>query len=288
MFKNIIIVILSLGLILLYSLYEKQLEEIKNYSHIRMIPSAGLDTIKKEKMPVVVTSVDKKIIKIKTEEKKQKSKKITLFWLLEQDRFYDALALYLEETTSSNQKQIEEYLVALSKKNPKLALEYMKTFFDEEPNSLIWEEITKTYIAQKDYDKAIENILTMLEYGLSSSQEHKLSQQLREVSDTYISLLMEQKSYARLIEFLEDMIAYDEESSYYGFRLAQLYAKLEKNEKALMLLETLVYDDIYSEQAQNMIETLSQEDDASGYRYEIPLSKYGEHYVASVTLTDVT
>lgn len=223
-------------------------------------------------------------INIKSEEKNVKG--LTLAQLLIDNRFYDAMAYYLENTTEDNLKKIESYLGNLAKTNSVLALEYMHTFLDAVPESNVLKLIIDTYITQENFTKAIELIIQSKENYISQSEDIRLTLQLKEVAIKYIDNLMQLHEYATLIRFLEDMIAYDNNDSFYSYRLAKLYMMLDKVEEAGALLDTLQYDEVYAQNVKSMLNVIDKVEEEE-YRYAIPLQKSGDHYTALVFLDGV-
>ena len=216
----------------------------------------------------------------------QIDKTITLSMLLSTNRFYDALVFYLEKNTDKNMKQMENYLRKVVQSNPSLALEYMQLFLENEPKISVLKLMIKTYINEGDLPKAIELIMQAKENYISEKEDKRLSTQLREVAILHIDKLMERKEYARLISFLEDMIAYDSTESFYSYRLAQLYMRLERVEEAGELLDELQYDEVYAQNVKTLLSTIDKEEEES-YKYAIPLRKYGDHYTVNVFLDGV-
>ena len=214
-----------------------------------------------------------------------KEKGITLSQLLENNLFYDALSYYLENSTEENRKQIEGYLATLANKNAPLALEYMQVFLDNVPESMVWKLMITTYIAQGNFKKAIELIIQAKEDYVSEGEDKRLATQLRDVAIQHIDVLFQRKEYARLIAFLEEMIAYDDTDNFYKFRLAQLYMRLDKVDEAGMLLEGLQYDEVYAQNVKTLLSTIEKEEEDE-YKYAIPLQKYGDHYVVNLFLDD--
>ena len=218
-------------------------------------------------------------------EKTNKPTESFLATLLKNGKFYDALAYYLEHGTKTNQVLLENYLATLAKNNPRLALEYMPVYLDEMPQSKIKNALISTYIQTRAYAKAIDKIMEAKENTLLESEEKRLSAQLKKTAITYIDDLVQKKEYATLIEFLENMIAYDEDESFYRFRLAQLYLELDKTSQATPLLDSLQYDEVYAQKAKSYMASLTlDEDESEKYEYAIPLGKYGNHYVVDVVL----
>lgn len=232
-------------------------------------------------------SPDNVHIEIKKEESKVTDVQIsTLSQLLSEGRFYDAMAYYLENTTEHNLKKIESYLASLAKTNPLLALEYMHAFLDSVPESSVLKLIITTYIAEENYVKAIELIIQAKENYISDSEDTRLKVQLKDVAISYIYSLVQRNEYAILIAFLEDMIAYDSNDSFYSYRLAQLYMTLDKVEEAGALLDTLQYDEVYAQNVKSMLNVIDKEEEEE-YKYAIPLQRHGEHYTALVFLDGV-
>jgi len=210
-------------------------------------------------------------------------KDMTLTKLLKENKFYDALAYYLDNTTKEHTRQMEAYLSSLAKENPSVALEYMKVFWDNVPQSKIWKQMILAYIKQDNLKQAITLIMQVKEDYVSENEDKRLSTQLREVSLKHIEGLSHQEKYAELITFLEEMMTYDSTDNFYTFHLAQLYVKLDKIDKASSLLEELKYDEVYAQNAKKMLETIDSKEKES-YEYTIPLKRYGEHYVVTVYL----
>jgi clan AA aspartic protease (TIGR02281 family) len=213
----------------------------------------------------------------------QKNNPLTLDALLAQNKFYDALSFYLSHSSTQNKKKMEVYLYKLAKQNPVLALEYMHVYLDEVPESSIKNVLITTYIHEHNYTKAIELIIAAKENYISESEDKRLYAQLKETALKYIDTLVEQKEYAQLIDFLEDMIAYDNDNSFYSFRLAQLYLELDKTAQASVLLDELQYDEVYAQKVKSYIQEIDVEEESS-YEYIIPLTKYGDHYIVDTML----
>ena len=210
-------------------------------------------------------------------------KDMMLTKLLKENKFYDALAYYLDNTTKEHTRQMEAYLSSLAKKNPSVALEYMKVFWDNVPQSKIWKQMIFAYIEQDNLRQAIVLIMQVKEDYVSENENKRLATQLREVSLKHIDGLLHQEKYAVLIAFLEEMMTYDSTDNFYAFRLAKLYVKLDKTDKASSLLEDLKYDEVYAQNAKKLLDTIDSKEKES-YEYTIPLKRYGEHYVVTVYL----
>lgn len=205
--------------------------------------------------------------------------------LLNQNKFYDALSYYLEHSTEKNQAILESYLEKYAANHAIKALEYMQVYLDEVPQSrYIKKLMIATYISQSDFEKGIHLIMDAKENYISEAEDTRLTKQLKSTAVGYIDTLVEKKEYTRLITFLEEMIAYDEQESFYQFRLAQLYLELDKSTQASALLDTLQYDEVYAQKAKSYIQTLEIEEASDVYKYAIPLRKYGSHYVVEVLL----
>ena len=202
--------------------------------------------------------------------------------LLTKNKFYDALAFYLEHNTAKNRLQIEAYLAILVKSKPQLALEYMQVFLENEPQSNIAKLMVKTYIEEENYAKAITMIMHIKENYISENEDERLSVQLRETALKHIDILVKRKEYASLISFLEEMSSYDNIDNFYTFRLAQLYMELDKSSEASALLETLKYDEVYAQNVKSLMNELDKEEEQ--YKYAIPLKKLGDHYVVTLRL----
>ena len=214
---------------------------------------------------------------------REAEKKVTLSQLLEDNLFYDALAFYLDSSTNENRKRMEAYLLTLSQTNPVLALEYMQTFLDNVPESMVWKLIITIHIAQGNLEKAIELIMQAKEDYVSENEDKRLATQLRDVAIQHIDVLFKRKEYAKLITFLEDMIAYDGDDNFYKFRLAQLYMRLDKIDEAGMLLEGLQYDEVYAQNVKTLLNTIDKEEEDE-YKYAIALHQYGNHYTVNLFL----
>ncbi|RUM74870.1 MAG: hypothetical protein DSZ10_00870, partial [Sulfurovum sp.] len=152
-------------------------------------PMKDVKTLQKAQMP------QERLSKVTENNTTHKQTVMTLAQLLENNQFYDALALYLENSTEKNRKQIEGYLAALSQNNPLLALEYMQVFFDNEPESMIWKQIIKTHISQGNLHKAIKLIMEAKENFVSEQEDKRLAIQLKEVALRYIDKLMQRKEF---------------------------------------------------------------------------------------------
>ncbi len=207
----------------------------------------------------------------------------TLSELLEKGLFYDALSLYLEDSSAKHRKQIENYLSILAKKNPLLALEYMQVFLDNVPESDVHKLMIHTYIALDDLPKAIELIMEAKENYTSEREDQRLAKQLKEVAVDHIEALLKREDYGTLIAFLEEMIAYDSTDNYYKFRLVKLYMKLDKMDEASVLLDVIKYDEVYAQNVQSLLGEIEQEEEET-YDYAIPLQRFGSHFVAAVSL----
>jgi len=229
--------------------------------------------------PFKIIPPSKNIIKLDT----KKDESITLLELLAQNRFYDALTLYLEDENTTQAQQIETYLAMLAKSDPIRALEYMQVFLDNVPESMVWKLMIETHIAQGNLAKAIKLILQAKENYVSDAEEKRLSRQLKDVSVAHIDALMQRKEYAILITFLEEMINYDGTNNFYAFRLAQIYIELDKTNEASVLLEDLKYDEVYAQNVKTLLSSIDK-DKEKNYEYSIPLQKHGDHYIVNVFL----
>jgi clan AA aspartic protease (TIGR02281 family) len=215
-----------------------------------------------------------------------KESPLTLDALLAQNKFYDALSFYLSHSSTQNKKKMEVYLRMLATQKPILALEYMHVYLDEVPESSIKNVLITTYIHEHNYAKAIELIIAAKENYVSQSEDKRLNAQLKETALKHIDSLIVQKEYAQVINFLEEMIAYDNSNSFYSFRLAQLYLELDKTAQAAVLLDELQYDEVYAQKVKSYIQEIDVEEE-SNYEYVIPLTKHGDHYLVNTVLDGI-
>ncbi len=229
---------------------------------------------------------EKEIKHMKVPKIKPTKKLSMLVLFLQQHKFYDAFSYYLDNNSIYNQKILENYLVQLTKINPSLALKYIEVFLDDVPKSMVWKVRISTYIKQGNLVKAISLIQSAKENYMSEKEDIWLTKQLKEVAIRHINELTNTKAYANLIAFLEEMISYDSEDTYYSYELAKMYMKLNKSQEAIALLEELKYDEVYEENIEKMLSTLTEvnESDDNGYKYAIPLQKHGMHYSVNVSL----
>jgi len=216
-------------------------------------------------------------------ENNHEEESVTLSQLLKEDRFYDAMTYYLENTNKLNLEKMEVYLQSLANRNPSVSLEYMQIFLESVPESRVWKLMIATHIAQGNLEVAIELIIQAKENYASEGEDKRLSIQLKDTSVLHINGLAERKEYAKLITFLEDMIAYDNSDNFYKFRLAQLYMMLDKKSEAGTLFEELQYDEVYEQNVKSLLNTISKEEDEH-YKYAIPLQRHGEHYAVNMFL----
>jgi clan AA aspartic protease (TIGR02281 family) len=247
------------------------------------LPSQKTNSHKKDSLKTIPT---KNALTLPTHSQKSNTTKetyLTLSKLLEQHRFYDAMAYYLEYTSVGNLKQIESYLTSLASTNPSLALEYMQAFLDSVPESSVLTLMITTYIAEGNLPKAIELIIQAKENYISEEEDKRLTNQLKNVAIKHIDTLLDRREYAQLIAFLEEMIAYDSEDNFYKFRLAQLYMKLDKVEEAGVILDVLQYDEVYAQNVKTLLSSIDTQEDES-YEYAISLQQYGDHYTVNVLL----
>ncbi len=211
---------------------------------------------------------------------------MTLSMLLQQDRFYEAIEFILDsEEKERNSKEMLVYLTRLVGTDVAKAFVYMRAYLDEVEDPEVFTLMVDTYISQEEYKTAIELIIQAKEIYVSEKEDKRSSIQLREVAVQYIDKLIHKKEYAMLIAFLEEMIAYDGEDSFYSYRLAQLYMELDKVEEAEVLLEALQYDEVYAQNVKTLLNSIDKEEEEE-YQYAIPLQRYGDHYIASVFLDD--
>lgn len=226
---------------------------------------------------------------IQTETSHEEVLPITLDMLLSQNRFYDALAFYLDARANDNEGykvKIETYLEDLAKTDAILALEFMQVFLDNVPESKIINLMISTYITEGDFPKAIELIIQTKENYSSEMEDKKLSNQLKNTAKQYMDLLLKREAYGELIMFLEEMISYDSADSFYTYRLAKLYMRLDKTLEASALLEELQYDEVYAQNVKTLLSAIDKEEEES-YKYTIPLQKYGDHYTVNVYLDGI-
>jgi len=283
MIKNILILILILMVVWL----SKDYFSIVLPSYKVMMPLVS-SPYKEAKVKVRQNLLDKKVSILIDKTKSVKNSSyldtVSLMDLLQHNKFYDALSFYMEHSSIKNQKMIENYLHNLSNVNPDISLEYMRVYLDEVPESKIKNVLITTYINELQFDKAIELIIESKENSISQNENKYLSEQLKSTAIKYIASLVDKKEYETLIEFLENMIAYDTSNSFYSFRLAQLYLELDKKDEAASLLEDLQYDEVYAQKAKSFIQILETDKKDDSYEYAIALSKYGSHYVVNVML----
>ena len=217
----------------------------------------------------------------------EKISQMTLNKLLSQNRFYDALAYYLDasdDNVERYKKQIEAYLAKLARKDATMALEFMQVFLDNVPESKILTLMIETNIIEGYLPRAIELIRQAKENYSSDTEDTRLSIQLKNVAIKHIDILMKREDYALLISFLEEMIAYESTDSFYTFNLAELYLQLDKNDEATVLLHELQYDEVYAHNVKTILENMEKENNRSDYTYALPLKRYGNHYVVEVFL----
>lgn len=289
MIKNILLLILTLSV--LWLARDKYMTTMPTHSRVNSVEQESQKSIshanavratQKDALPKVQhTTVIKRIPHIQPNNKQDN----VLSKLLAQNKFYDALSYYLEHTTMHNRQRIEQYLSSYAQTQPLRALDYMKVFLDNEPQSNLLQMIIQTQLQQKLYRDAITNLMQVRETYTSELEDKRVAIQLKNTAMTYIDTLHKEKAFDRLIGFLEEMIDYDSQDSYYMFVLAQLYMELDKQEEAAPLLAELEYDDIYAQKARKMIESIvSVQEEQNKYDYAIPLTKYGQHYVVNAVL----
>jgi len=212
---------------------------------------------------------------------------LTLEMMLSQNRFYDALAYYLDASSDSLEnysKQIETYLSKLARTDATMALDFMQVFLDNVPESKILTLMIETNIMQGNLSRAIELIIQAKENYSSDTEDKRLSIQLKNVAIKHMNILREREAHTLLIRFLEEMIAYDSTDSFYTFHLAKHYVHLDKKYEATVLLHELQYDEVYAQNVQTMLEHIEEQYNTNDYTYAIPLERYGNHYVVEVFL----
>ncbi len=257
------------------------------YTYLNPIKDSNISVIQVKIKPEETKVLMKTILQ---KEVKEETVEITLEMLLAQNRFYDALAFYLdssEKKSEAYQKQIETYLATLAKTDANKALEFMQIFLDNAPESNIEKLIIDTYLTEENFSKAIEHIIQLKENYTSEDEEKRLNSQLKNTVQQYMERLLKHEAYAELIIFLEDMIAYDNTDSFYTFNLAKLYMRLDKLSEATLLLDELQYDEVYAQNVKTLLKTIDkEEEDSDAYQYAIPLQRYGDHFSVNVFLDD--
>lgn len=216
-----------------------------------------------------------------TSSRTKKRSKIAI--LLQKNKFLEALTLYREIPTANNLDEIKKYFIRLGQQNPLLAIEYMQLFLDNISKKSVATLMIKTLMTEKKYAKAIDHIIALKEYPDISEQEtEKLDQDIEDVSLLYIEVLLKKESYQTLIQFLESMITYDSNNSFYPFQLAKVYLKINKFDEAKALLETLVYDEEYQLRVEALLSDIEKEDTSNTYEYTIPLITKERHHLVDV------
>lgn len=214
----------------------------------------------------------------------------TMQSLLLEDKFFDALALYLDvskEKQKSYLNQIEIYLTHLVSKDPAKAEEYIIVFSENEVENKLFERLQEAFIKQGKYEESMASILLEKENYKNENSDKQLSEFLHRTAEQYILHLKEQKFYRQLIIFLENMIEEYEDKYFYRFTLLELSIDLAYFEEAQSQIDILQYDTMYSLKIIPYQKILEEEQAKESYEYQIPLEKYGEHFTVKVQLDDI-
>lgn len=211
--------------------------------------------------------------------------------LLKQDRFSDALALYLD----ADEQQLKEYQLMLkayfydqANRNPIKTIEEVAHYLEIEPNA----QEMKLYLAQlyrdkEEFEKAL-NVLLELRELHAEGYTQIVENDLNTTIETYIAKLHGRKDFPALIRFLETLIDKNIANEKYMLRLAELYYELDTYQKAQTLLEEIVYDSTYGAKAQKMLNTIAiKEKEKQHYSHMIPLTKVGSQYSLELNINSV-
>lgn len=215
----------------------------------------------------------------------------SFYALLRQDRFSDALALYLD----ANEQQLKEYQLMLkayfydqSNSNPIKTIEEIAHYLEIEPNAQEMKlYLARLYRDKEEFEKALTVLLELRDLhaeGYTQIVENDLNTTI----ETYIAKLHGRKDFPALIRFLETLIDKNVANEKYMLRLAELYYELDTYQKAQSLLEEIVYDSTYGAKAQTMLNSIAiKEKEKQHYSHMIPLAKIGSQYSLELNINNV-
>jgi clan AA aspartic protease (TIGR02281 family) len=202
-----------------------------------------------------------------------------------QHRFRDAFRIYLDEEDPDIREgyaqKLEHFLSNELKTKFEKAEKFVQTYLKEVPTSTIRFQLIEHYLQRQMYHEAITQQLRVDEFFTSESNLTASKKRLQVMSSKYIKELKVSRLYNILISFLEDMVNRRPLDTFFKYELAELYALLNKKEEVTPMLEELLEDEFYGSKAKLLIENLASSGGKGiiDYKYTIPLTKQGEHYI---------
>ena len=246
-------------------------------------------TTKSVESPVVATE-----IRVPSHEPQQKITErdsTTLTSLLQKNLYDEALEYYLNSDNAQlirYKQEIINYLKQKAKTKPLESIKELRKFAEIEPEEreLKWLLLT-IYKEDKQYLKALEIIANLREYSDEESLA-KLKKISIQINQLYIDELEKSKKYGKLLSFLQELRDEYPDEGYYLFRLASLHSELRQYDESIEYLQELQYDTLYTEQADNLLQKIAQEQEIlQEYRYKIPLKREGLHFSVAVTINEM-
>ena len=261
------------------------------------LTSQNLTTIKKEidKHETIFvsnsTETNKTVKQIISKQSVTKAKELSFQMLLDQDRFSEAMELYLQ----GEEQQLIEYQFALKAyfydkidKFPKKTIEQILYYMELEPQSKdIPLYLAKYYSKKGEFKKAIK-LLFRLQENHQEEDSRPIQNDLNSTIESYIEKLTKAKELSKLISFLEELINKNFNNEKYAIRLAQLYYKLDNYEKSQEILENIEEDSTYSAKAQTILQNINlKEKELEQYTHKIPLNKINSHYSINLFINQI-
>jgi len=256
------------------------------------ISQATISTPKKEPLREINNTLPKLSIEpIEINETTQKPMVVSFYTLLNNHLFSDAMALYND---ANNQKRIlyrsalQSYFQDKIVTHPTESLVQLKEYLNIEPNNKTTEiQLIELYTSLKEYDKAIQLLLKLIENSNSAIEQEKLNKSIIKTSQIHIDELNKSHKFKQLIAFLEELIEYGVNSSFYTFTLAEYHVKMKEYPLAIKLLKEIEFDEEYGEKSKELLQQIEvkQVTDKT-YSHKIALSKVGEHFLVNVTINE--
>ena len=199
--------------------------------------------------------------------------------------FDKALSFYLHTPTQKNHQRIVEALQTFSQENPPLAMVTIEKFLEHSPSRILRATLSTLYANQGHWLQAISEIKRVQENVETEAEEDALVSRLHQLSKSYIRMLQKDQKHARIRSFLENMMTAEDDNAFYRYQLALHYDQEDKLDEVKELLEGLSEDEEYGVASQKYLDKLTEKE--KKYDYAIPLTRYGDHFIITLSLDGV-
>lgn len=260
---------------------------------------------KEIKAPQKIESPKKSILKkdilqqntnIDSKNKEEKFSKYDLFVsYLNTAQYQKALDIYQANVTNDNLKQYQNYLFdyvnnMIFEKDSN-SLELINKFIAIEYNNTHALYLKAQILFQNKYFKeAILTLNNMKAFYLEKELEDKVNFSINDYATAYIQKLQEKQNHKELIDFLKVLLNQNPNNSKYTYILAKQYFDLNNYDMAKELLNKLVNDETYKNEAKEILALINKKIELSQkFTKKIKLQKNGDHFLIKAILNeDVT